>query len=109
MLTIKNVHNLINQRIVLNVIRPDLRGTYFVYNMSKWYQNETGTETYHIHMRHINKLHSDVELILQRFKTGKGYILFNKSRPMSSMLLSSEQIKHKQTFLKAIELVMIMK
>jgi hypothetical protein len=44
MLTIKNVHNLINQRIVLNVIRPDLRGTYFVYNMSKWYQNETGND-----------------------------------------------------------------
>ena len=105
MLTIENKHTLINQRIVLSVIRPDLRGTYFVYNIwDGWSDTQ-----YDIHMRHINKKHSDVELILQRFKTGEGYILCNKNRPMSSILLSSEQIKHKQTFLKAIELVMIMK
>lgn len=105
MLTIQNVHNLINQRVVLSVVRPDLRGTYFVYNMwSGW-----GNTQYDIHMRHVNKLHSDVELILQRFKTGKGYILFNKSRPMSSMLLTAEQIQSKHTFLKAIEVVMVMK
>jgi hypothetical protein len=108
MLTIKNVHNLINQRIVLNVIRPDLRGTYFVYNMSKWYQNETGTETYHIHMRHINKLHSDIQLVLNRLKTGESYMLFNKDKPKNNLLLKSTQIKHKQTFIKAIERVMIM-
>jgi hypothetical protein len=104
MLTIENKHTLINQRIQLSVIRPDLRGTYFVYNIwDGWSDTQ-----YDIHMRHINKLHSDVELILQRFKTGKGYILFNKSRPMNSILLSSEQMKHKQTFLKAIEQIMIM-
>jgi hypothetical protein len=50
-----------------------------------------------------------VELILLRVKTGEGYILCNKNKPSNSMLLSSEQIKHKQTFLKAIEVVMIMK
>ena len=105
MLTIENKHNLINQRIVLNVVRPDLRGTYYVYNMWEGW----GNTRYDIHMRHINKLHDDIELILQRFKTGEGYILCKKDRPMSSMLLSSEQIKNKQTFLKAIELVMIMK
>ena len=105
MLTIENKHTLINQRIVLNVIRPDLRGTYFVYNIwDGWCHTR-----YNIHMRHINKKHSDVELTLQRFKTGEGYILFNKSRPMSSMLLTAEQIQSKFTFLKAIELVMIMK
>jgi hypothetical protein len=105
MLTIENKHTLINQRIVLSVIRPDLRGTYFVYNI--W--DGWGDTRYDIHLRHINKLHSDIELILLRVKTGKGYTLCKKDRPMHSMLLSSEQIKHKQTFLKAIELVMIMK
>ena len=104
MLTIENKHTLINQRIVLNVIRPDLRGTYFVYNMwSGWSDTQ-----YDIHMRHINKLHSDIELILQRFKTGKGYILWDENNHMNSILLSSEQIKSKQTFLKAIEFVMTM-
>jgi len=104
MLTIENKHNLINQRIVLNVIRPDLRGTYYVYNI--W--NGWSDTQYDIHLRHINKLHSDIELILERVKTDKGYILCNKNRPMHSMLLSSEQIKSKQTFLKAIEVVMTM-
>ena len=108
MLTIENIHTLINQRIVLSVIRIDMRGTYYVYNMSKWYQNETATESYHIHMRHINKLHNDIQLVLNGFKTGEGYILFNKDKPKNSMLLKSEQIKSKQTFLKAIELVMTM-
>jgi hypothetical protein len=105
MLTIENKHNLINQRIELSVTIPGLSRTYYVYNMWEGW----GNTRYDIHMRHINKLHSDIELILQRFKTGKGYILCNKNRPMSSILLSSEQIKHKQTFLKAIEVVMIMK
>jgi len=104
MLTIQNKHTLINQRIVLNVVRPDLKGTYFVYNI--W--DGWGDTRYDIHLRHINKLHSDVELVLLRVKTGTGYILCNKNKPKNSMLLSSEQIKHKQTFLKAIELVMTM-
>ena len=105
MLTIENKHNLINQRIVLSVVRPDLRGTYYVYNI--W--DGWGDTRYDIHIRHINKLHSDVELVLLRVKTGKGYILCNKNKPSNSMLLSSEQIESKFTFLKAIELVMTMK
>jgi hypothetical protein len=104
MLTIQNKHNLINERIVLNIIRPDMRGTYFVYNMWQGW----GDTRYDIHLRHINNLHSDVELILQRVKTGGGYLLYNKERPNNSMLLSSEQIKHKQTFLNCIEVVMTM-
>ena len=105
MLTIENKHNLINQRIVLSMVSPGLSRTYYVYNI--W--DGWGDTRYDIHLRHINKLHSDIELILQRFKTGKGYILCKKDRPMHSMLLSSEQIKHKQTFLNCIEKVMIMK
>ena len=105
MLTIENKHTLINQRIVLSVVRPDMMGTYKIYNM---YDAVGGEDEYHLHIRHINKLHSDVRLILNRFKTGKGYILFNKDNPMSSMLLRSEQIDNKPTFLKAIEMVMIM-
>jgi hypothetical protein len=105
MLTIENKHTLINQRIVLSAPIPGLSKTYFVYNI--W--DGWGDTRYDIHMRHINKLHSDVELILLRVKTGEGYILCNKNKPKNSMLLSSEQIKHKQTFLKAIEVVMIMK
>jgi hypothetical protein len=105
MLTIENKHTLINQRIVLSAPIPGLSKTYFVYNI--W--DGWGDTRYDIHMRHINKLHSDVELILLRVKTGEGYILCNKNKPINSMLLSSEQIKHKQTFLKAIEVVMIMK
>ena len=104
MLTIENKHNLINQRIVLSVVRPDLRGTYYVYNI--W--DGWGDTRYDIHMRHINKLHSDVELILLRVKTGEGYILCNKNKPKNSMLLTAEQIESKFTFLKAIELVMTM-
>jgi hypothetical protein len=105
MLTIENKHTLINQRIVLSAPIPGLSKTYFVYNI--W--DGWGDTRYDIHMRHINKLHSDVELVLLRVKTGKGYTLCNKNKPSNSMLLSSEQIRSKQTFLKAIEVVMIMK
>jgi hypothetical protein len=80
MLTIENKHELIQQRIQLSGM------TYYI----------------------LNKTHSDIKIVLNRFKTGKGYILWNENGT-SSMLLSSEQIKSKQTFLKAIELVMIMK
>ena len=100
MLTIQNTHELIHQRIQLSGM------TYYVLNTWSW--NQLGNEQYHIHMRHINKTHSDIKIVLNRFKTGKGYILWNENG-MSSMVLSSEQIKSKQTFLKAIELVMIMK
>ena len=100
MLTIQNIHKLINQRIQLSGM------TYYVLNTWSW--NQAGNEQYHIHTRHINKTHSDIMLILNRFKTGKGYILWNENGT-SSMVLSSEQIRSKQTFLKAIELVMIIK
>jgi hypothetical protein len=100
MLTIQNTHELIQQRIQLSGM------TYYVLNTWSW--NQLGNEQYHIHTRHINKTHSDIMLILNRFKTGEGYILWNENGT-SSMLLSSEQIKSKQTFLKAIELVMTMK
>ena len=100
MLTIQNTHTLIQQRIQLSGM------TYYVLNTWSW--NQLGNEQYHIHIRHINKTHSDIKIVLNRFKTGKGYILWNENGT-SSMLLSSEQIKSKQTFLKAIELVMIMK
>ena len=104
MLTIENKHNLINQRVVLSVIRIDMRGTYYVYNIwDGWCDTR-----YNIHMRHINKLHNDIELVLQRVKTGNGYILCNKNKPKNSMLLTAEQIQSKFTFLKAIELVMTM-
>ena len=104
MLTIENKHNLINQRIVLSMVSPGLSRTYYVYNI--W--DGWGDTRYDIHIRHINKLHSDIELILLRVKTGEGYILCNKNKPKNSMLLSSEQIKHKQTFLNCIEVVMTM-
>ena len=104
MLTIENKHTLINQRIVLNIVRPDLRGTYFVYNMWEGW----GDTRYDIHLRHINKLHNDIELVLERVKTGKGYKLCNKNKPKNSMLLTAEQIQSKFTFLKAIEVVMTM-
>jgi hypothetical protein len=100
MLTIQNIHKLINQRIELSGM------TYYVLNTWSW--NQLGNEQYHIHMRHINKTHSDIKIVLNRFKTGKGYILWNENGT-SSMVLSSEQIKSKQTFLKAIEMIMIMK
>ena len=102
MLTIENMHTLINKRIVLS--GP---GVYYVFNTWAW--NQEGNEQYHIHIRHINKTHSDIKIVLNRFKTDDGYILWNENEPMNSMLLKSEQIKHKQTFLKAIELVMVMK
>ena len=53
-------------------------------------------------------MHNDIELVLQRVKTGNGYILCNKNKPKNSMLLTAEQIESKFTFLKAIELVMTM-
>jgi hypothetical protein len=102
MLTIENMHTLINKRIVLSGT-----GVYYVFNTWGW--NQPGNEQYHIHIRHINKTHSDIKIVLNRFKTDDGYILWNENEPMNSMLLKSEQIKHKQTFLKAIELVMVMK
>ena len=105
MLTIENKHTLINQRIVLSIVRPYMRGTYFIYNM---YDAVGGEREYHLHIRHINKLHSDIRIVLNRFKTGKGYILWNEDKPISNMLLTGEQIKSKQTFLKAIEMIMIM-
>jgi hypothetical protein len=101
MLTIQNTHTLIQQRIQLSGM------TYYVLNTWSW--NQLGNEQYHIHIRHINKTHSDIKIVLNRFKTDDGYILWNENEPMNSMLLKSEQIKHKQTFLKAIELVMVMK
>ena len=105
MLTIENKHNLIDARVVLSVIRIDMRGTYYVYNIwDGWCDTR-----YDIHLRHINKLHNDIELVLQRVKTGNGYILCNKNKPKNSMLLTAEQIESKFTFLKAIEVVMIMK
>jgi len=91
---------LINQRI------DGGTGVYYVLNTWSW--NQEGNEQYHIHLRHINKTYSDIKIVLNRFKTDKGYILWNENGT-SSMLLSSEQIRSKQTFLKAIELVMIMK
>ena len=100
MLTIQNTHTLIQQRIQLSGM------TYYVLNTWSW--NQLGNEQYHIHIRHINKTHSDIKIILNRFKTGKGYILWNENGT-SSMVLSSEQIRSKQTFLKAIEMIMIMK
>ena len=105
MLTIENKHTLINQRIVLSIVRPDMKGTYKIYNM---YDAIGAADEYHLHIRHINKLHSDIRIVLNRFKTGKGYILWNEDKPISNMLLTGEQIKSKQTFLKAIEMIMIM-
>ena len=105
MLVIKNMFTLINQIID--------GGTETYYVLNTWGWNQEGNEQYHIHLRHINKLHSDIKIVLNRFKTGNGigagYILWNENIPMSSMLLMSEQISNKQTFLKAIEMVMIMK
>jgi len=104
MLTIQNKHTLINERIILSAPIPGLSKTYFVYNIwDGWCDTR-----YDIHLRHINKLHNDIELVLLRVKTDNGYILCNKNKPKNSMLLQSEQIKDKKTFLKAIELVMTM-
>ena len=100
MLTIQNIHKLINQRIQLSGM------TYYVLNTWSW--NQAGNEQYHIHTRHINKTHSDIMLILNRFKTGKGYILRDENNHMNSILLSSEQIQYSK-LCKAIEQIMIMK
>jgi hypothetical protein len=111
MLTIENKHTLINETIVLNVVKPGLSKTYYVYNTWGW--NQEGNEQYHFHIRHIHKLHSDIKIVLNRFKTGNGigagYILWNEDTPINSMLLSSEQIRSKETFLYCIERVMVMK
>jgi hypothetical protein len=106
MLTIENMFTLINETIVLNVVKPGLSKTYYVYNTWGW--NQEGNEQYHFHIRHIHKLHSDIKIVLNRFKTGKGYILWDENNHMNSMLLTSEQINNKQTFIKAIEMIMIM-
>ena len=90
------------------MVSPGLSRTYFVYNMLRWHENETGNDRYEIHIRHVNKLHDDIQLVLNGHKTGKGYLLYNKERPNNSMLLTAEQIQSKFTFLKAIELVMTM-
>ena len=100
MLTIENTHELINQRIQLSGM------TYYVLNTWAW--NQEGNEQYHIHIRHINKTHSDIKIILNRFKTGKGYILWNENEANNCMLVRSEQIKSKETFLYCIERVMVM-
>jgi len=107
MLRIENIDKIINQRIVLNIVRPDRRGTYYILNTWRWLQE--GNELYYFHLRHINKLHSDVRIVLNRFKTGEGYILWDEDNPNNSMLVTAEQMKDKQTFLKAIELIMVMK
>ena len=105
MLTIKNTHNLINQRINWGA------ETYYVLNTWAW--NQEGNEQYHFHLRHITKTHSDIKIVLNRFKTGvssnAGYILWNENIPINSTLLNVEQINNKQTFLKALEMIMITK
>ena len=62
MLTIQNMHTLINKRIVLT-------GTGVYYGFNTWSWNQLGNEQYHIHMRYINKTHSDIKIVLNRFKT----------------------------------------
>jgi len=101
MLTIENMHTLINQRIVLSGT-----GAYYVFNTWGW--NQEGNEQYHIHMRHINKTHSDIKIVLNRFKTNGGYILWDENNDNFDMLLTAEYIKDKQKFLQAIEQIMIM-
>jgi len=101
MLTIENMHTLINQRIVLSGT-----GAYYVFNTWGW--NQEGNEQYHIHMRHINKTHSDIKIVLNRFKTNGGYILWDENNHNFDMLLTAEYIKDKQKFLQAIEQIMIM-
>ena len=101
MLTIENMHTLINQRIVLSGT-----GAYYVFNTWGW--NQDGNEQYHFHIRHINKTHSDIKIVLNRFKTNGGYILWNENNDNFDMLLTAEYIKDKQKFLQAIEQIMIM-
>ena len=100
MLTIQNIHKLINQRIQLSGM------TYYVLNTWSW--NQEGNEQYHFYIRHINKTYSDIKIVLNRFKTNGGYILWDENNHMSSMLLTAEHIRHKHKFLKAIEQIMIM-
>jgi hypothetical protein len=102
MLTIRNTHNLINQRINW--------GTETYYVLNTWAWNQEGNEQYHFHLRHITKTHSDIKIVLNRFKTDGGYILWNENDGMNNcMLVRSEQIKSKKTFLYCIERVMITK
>ena len=101
MLTIENMHTLINKRIVLSGT-----GVYYVFNTWGW--NQEGNEQYHFHIRHINKTHSDIKIVLNRFKTNGGYILWDENNDNFDMLLTAEYIKDKQKFLKAIEQIMIM-
>jgi len=101
MLTIENMHTLINQRIVLSGT-----GAYYVFNTWGW--NQEGNEQYHFHIRHINKTHSDIKIVLNRFKTNGGYILWDENNDNFDMLLTAEYIKDKQKFLQAIEQIMIM-
>jgi hypothetical protein len=98
MLTIENMFTLINQRI------DGGTGVYYVLNTWSW--NQEGNEQYHIHLRHINKTYSDIKIVLNRFKTDKGYIIWNEDTPINSMLLKVEQISNKQTFIRAVEMIM---
>jgi hypothetical protein len=98
MLTIENMFTLINQRIDSGM------GIYYVLNTWSW--NQEGNEQYHIHLRHINKTYSDIKIVLNRFKTDNGYIIWNEDTPINSMLLKVEQISNKQTFIRAVEMIM---
>ena len=102
MLTIENTHELISQRLTIPT------GNYYVLNVWKWTQQ--GNEQYHFHIRHVNKTHSDIRLVLNRFITrfpsGDGYILWDEDTDRKCMLLSYEQIKDKNTFIYCIEKVM---
>ena len=100
MLTIENTHKLINRKIQLS------GATYYVLNTWAW--NQEGNEQYHIHIRHINKTRSDIKIILNRFKTGKGYILWDENNHMNNRLLTPATINNMPMFLRAIELVMMM-
>jgi hypothetical protein len=102
MLTIENTHKLINQRLTIPI------GNYYVYNTWAW--NQEGNEQYHLHIRHVNKTHSDIRLVLNRFvtrfPTAEGYILWVEDNDKKCMLLNFEQIKDKNTFIYCIERVM---
>jgi hypothetical protein len=102
MLTIENTDKLINQRLTIPI------GNYYVFNT--WKETQQGNEQYHLHIRHVNKTHSDVRLVLNRFitrfPTAEGYILWDEDIDRKCMLLSYEQIKDKKTFIHCIERVM---
>jgi len=102
MLTIENIDNLISQRLTIPM------GNYYVYNTWMWTQ--PGNEQYHFHIRHVNKTHSDVRLVLNRFKTrfpsGDGYILWDEDTDRKCTLLDLETIKDMNKFIKEIERVM---